>query len=257
MSERTTGKVAKVKSLAKAMDLFNYFTAQKPELGITELAELSGLLKSSVHNIVSTLEVCGFLEKNKLSGKYCLGVKILRLSNQFYLSNNARNFLRPHMERLCAETGENVYLATLNEGEVVYIDSVFPASSVFGGYIMGVTAPLYCTGVGKAILAFLDQNMIESVIAKGFRAFTPNTFRDGELLKKDLAVTRQRGYAIDNMEHEHGIKCVAVPLRTIQDKVVSALSLSGPSPRFTKERIEKYASLLFDIQHSVAGLILK
>lgn len=245
----------KVKSLAKALGLFDYFTQSHPERGITELAEMSGLLKSSTSNMVATLEACGFIERNPVSGKYRLGLKLLRLSNQLYVSHDLRNLLRPHMERLSSSTGENVYLATLNEGEVVYIDAVFPVGSYFARSIIGVSAPLYCTGVGKAIMAYLDDELINSVTARGFESFTPNTIRDAAVLKQELLATRERGYSIDNMEHEYGIKCVAVPLRDIRGVLVASMSISGPSPRFTDERMAQYVQMLFETQKMVKELM--
>lgn len=245
----------KVKSLAKALGLFNYFTLETPERGITELAELSGLLKSSVYNMVSTLCACGFLEKNEVSGKYRLGIKILQLSNQLYQSHDLRNLLRPYMERISAVTGESVYLATLNEDEVLYIDGVFPPGNYSARSIIGVKAPLYCTGVGKALMAYLPPSTIHRITDAGLKRFTPHTICDPSRLEIDLAATRSRGYSVDDMEHEYGIKCVAVPIKGIRDNIVASLSVSGPSLRFTESQISEHASLLLSIQKELKPLI--
>jgi len=255
MNELQESENVKVKSLGKALGLLDFFTQENPERGISELAELSGLLKSSVHNMVSTFEVYGFLEKNQGTGKYRLGIKLLRLSNNLYLSHDLRNLLRPRLEALSASTGENVYLAKMYEGQVVYVDAVYPPGSFSGRSILGIGAPLYCTGVGKAIMAELDGSQVDAIIAQGLMPYTPHTLVEGDALKKELAAGHERGYAIDDMEHEFGIRCVAVAIRNIRETVVGSVSVSGPSPRFTEERIKKLGAELMGLAEELRGLI--
>ncbi len=245
----------KVKSLAKALSLFGYFSIQEPELGITELSERSGLLKSSISNMVSTFCGYGFLEKNERSGKYRLGSKILELSHVMYQSHDLRTLVHPYLERISAETGENVYLGILSGDEVLYIDSVFPPGSYSARSIIGVKAPLYCTGIGKALLAFMPDSVTQHIIDKGLFRFTPNTLCDPVRLRADLNTIKDRGYAIDDMEHEYGIRCVAVPIRNIGNAVVASMSISGPSLRFTEETIARNASLLLEVQQELRPLI--
>jgi DNA-binding IclR family transcriptional regulator len=241
----------KVKSLYKAIKLLDYFSVDTPERGISELAELSGMYKSSVHNIATTLEKCGFLEKNEGSQKYRLGVKILQLNHTLYMTNDLRNTVRPYMEKISNHSQESVYFATPADLEVIYLDAVYPAGSFSAKSIIGIKAPLYCTGVGKALLAHLPQTDIDQVISRGLKSFTPNTFTDGDKLHLEMAETRERGYAIDNMEHEYGIKCVAVPIRNIRNEVIASISVSGPSLRFTDEKIQEYAALLLSVSREL------
>lgn len=252
MNEQTD---VKVKSLGKALGLLDFFTQECPERGISELAELSGLLKSSVHNMISTFEACGFVEKNQSTGKYRLGVKILRLSNSLYLSHDLRNLLRPRLEELSSAANENVYLTTLDDDKAIYVDAIYPPGRHSGRSIIGIDAPLHCTGVGKAIMAELDADHIDRIIARGLVAFTPNTIADGKRLRKDLAVTRSRGYAIDDMEHEFGIRCVAVAIKNIKGNVAGSVSISGPAPRITDERVLEFATMLKKVAEDFRGLV--
>jgi len=247
---------SKVKSLEKALKLLDFFTPQRPELGITELSNLSGLLKSSVHNMVSTFEVCGYLEKNIVTGKYRLGKRILILSNSLYSSNDVRLIVRPYMEKLSAQFGETVYFAQYMDGVVVYLDAVFTAQNMSSRQIIGMTAPMYCTGVGKAILAFLSKEQIQQVIDSGLIGFTEQTITTKDKLLKEFEVIRKNGYAIDNMEHEFGIKCVAAPIFNSTGKIVAALSLSGPSLRFSQERITELAGAIVAYSKEISKLIL-
>lgn len=236
----------KVKSLYKAVQLLFYFTEEDRELGITELAEKSGLLKSSIYNMLSTYEECGLVKRNPDTNKYYLGVRVLELSNQFYRNNDVRHVVKPHMREIADRVGETVYLAVVSSTEVIYLDGAFPSSSTGGRNMTGLKAPLYCTGIGKAMLAYGQESLADEVIAEGMFPFTQNTITDGDALKRELAMIRERGYAIDNMEHEYGIKCVAVPIRSSENRVVAAYSISGPSPRFDKARIEELAGMLLE-----------
>lgn len=245
----------KVKSLYKAIKLLDYFTLEAPERGISELAELSGMLKSSVHNIVTTFEKCGFLEKNTNNSKYRLGIKLMQLNNTLYMSNDLRKIVRPYLESISEFSNESVYFGILTEHEVIYLDTVYPKGTLAGRSIIGVRAPLYCTGIGKAILAYLPDEEIEQVISKGLVPFTQNTIIDRDKLLDEMMQIRKRGYSIDNMEHEYGIKCVAVPVRNIREKVVAAISISGPSLRFTDDKILEYSNFILNISRELKSRI--
>lgn len=244
---------AKVKSLYKAIQVLFFFTEADRELGVTELAEKSGLLKSTVHNILSTYEECGIVKRNPNTNKYHLGVRVLELSNHFYSNNDIREIMHPYMTQIADEEEECVYLAVIHGTEVIYVNAAFPSASTGGRNMTGVTAPTYCTGIGKAALAYEAETVIDQVIEEGLFSFTQNTITDGEQLKSELALIRQRGYSIDNMEHEYGVKCVAAPIRNREGKVVAAYSITGPSPRFGDCRIERLAALLISTAAKVSG----
>lgn len=234
----------KVKSLYKALKLLDMFDANHPERGINELAEASGMLKSSVYNIMSTFRQCGFIEKSRQTGKYGLGKKILQLSNILINTDQLRQTTKPYMDRLAKECGEVVYLARPEAPNVIYLDSSYPAGSMFARVISGVSAEMFCTGIGKAMLAFMGEAALDSVIAAGFKQYTPYTLTNADALKNDLEHTRRRGYAIDNMEHEYGIRCVAVPMRNYHGDIVAGLSISGPSLRVMDDRVTFFAEQL-------------
>ena len=236
----------KVKSLYKALILLDYFAGDKTEWGITELSKESGVLKTTVYNILSTYEAYGILEHDLKTNKYKLGYKILELSNQLYRNNDIRLMIRPIMEELEKETGENIYLAKLYQNEVIYLEALFSMGGISGRNIVGIKAPAYCTGIGKAQLAFQPEEVIDDIIAEGLTPYTDTTITNGEELKKELELIRKRGYAVDNMEHEYGVRCVAAPIYDYEGNVIAACSISGPSLRFTKEKEEKYAQLLLD-----------
>lgn len=236
----------KVKSLYKAIKLLDYFSISHPERGVSELAELSGMLKSSIYNIMSTYEECGILEKNPKTCQYHLGLKILALSNVISQDDVFSEIIRPYMEELSEHTGETVFLATPYGNNIIYREAAFPNHSISVRAIKGVVAPMYCTSLGKAILSCMDSEHIDRVIAEGMEPFTPFTIIDPQAFRDEVEKIRRQGYSIDNMEHEYGIKCVGVPIKNGNEQVIGAISLSGPSLRFNDDKMIEYISLLFD-----------
>ncbi len=245
----------KVRSLYKAIKLLDYFNSAHPERGISELAELSGMLKSSIYNIMSTFESCGVIEKNPKTSQYRLGLKILELSNVLSQDDVFWQIIRPFMEELTEETGETVFLATPYGTNIIYREAAFPKHAISARAIKGVVAPMYCTSLGKAILSCMDPSMTEQVIAAGMAPFTPYTITDPQTFREEISRIRTLGYSVDNMEHEYGIKCVGVPLCNERSQVIGGISLSGPSLRFNEQQIVEYAKLLGERAHQIRNRI--
>lgn len=234
----------KVKSLQKAIEILNCFTVKK-SWGVTELSEYLGLNKSNVHSILSTYRAMEYLEQDPETGKYQMGMAVYRLSHALKDNLIIVNIALPYMQELADYSGERVYLAIPHKDEAVYLSSTYPQEAVYlMRTIMGETAKMYCTGIGKAMMAYLPAAEQEFCLNQKLEAFTESTITDPEVLKKDLAQIRARGYAVDNMEHEYGIKCVAVPVLNKQGGVEGAISISGPSLRFDEDRIRELSEIL-------------
>lgn len=234
----------KVKSLQKAIEILNCFI-KKGSWGVTELSDYLNLNKSNVHSILSTFKAMEYLEQDPETGKYQLGMAVYRLSHALKDNLIIVNIALPYMQELADYSGERVYLAIPHKDEVIYVSSTYPQEAVYlMRTIMGETAKMYCTGIGKAMMAFLTKEELEFCLNQKFEAFTECTITDPEELKLELDRIRIQGYAVDNMEHEYGIKCVAVPIINRQGGVEGAISISGPSLRFDDDRIEELATIL-------------
>lgn len=233
-----------IKSLYKALKILECFTAEKPELGITEISESLGLYKSNVHSVLSTFQKVGYIEKNHTTGKYRLGMKVLELSHVINGNNNFRKMLLPCMQTVSNVTNENVYLGMCKDDEVLYLDSCCPPNSALGRSIQGERIPLYCTGIGKAILAFLPQDKVNNILSSKLKRFTENTIADKTILNRELETIRDNGYSIDNMEHEFGIKCVGMPIFDENSNVIAGIGVLGPSLRFNDHNTEFFVKTL-------------
>jgi len=235
---------AKVKTLKKSLDILECFTIATPELGISEISERLELYKSNVHNIISTFEQGGYIERNPETGKYRLGTKILELSYIINANLGLHNAIHPPMSALSGEINEVVYFAVPKGPRVMYLEGVYPVNSFNARSMVGETAEMYCTSIGKAILAYLPPDQaIKAISEQSMIKHTANTITERGALLDELEAIRKRGYSIDNMEHEFGIKCVGVPVFRRGGSLLGAMSVSGPSPRL-EEKIEEYAAKL-------------
>jgi len=230
------GKI--INSIDRTLKILQLFSLQKPEWGVSEISKELNLYKSCIHNTLYTLLNRGFVNQNPNNGKYRLSIKFFELGSVVLENIDLRKIVHPYLEQLSQEFNETVHLGILSEGEVISIEQERSNQSLQPQIYIGKRAPLHCTGVGKSLLAFLETERIEQVIReKGLKKFTDNTITDADQLKKELQQIRKQGYAIDNMEHEPGVRCIAVPIKDYQSKVIASLSLSGPEFRINKEKI--------------------
>lgn len=233
-----------VKSLVRALQVLECFSQKEPELGVTEIARKLGMQKSTIFNILSTFQETGYLTKNTANNKYQLGYKLLHLGYIVSSRMSIRQDFLPHMKEIANATGEVCYLGLLDELEVLYVEAVYPFTQIQSRNILGERAPLYCTGLGKCMLANLDEETIREVLSRPMPGFTKCTITDPDVLRNELEEIRRNGYAVDNMEHEFGIRCVAVPFFGLDGNVIGAVSVSGPSPRFDPPAIIRSASII-------------
>ena len=227
------------------------FSQRHPERGVTEIAEFLGLHKSTVHGILMTLENRGFIEKSPQSGKYRLGLRLLDLGTMKRESLEVVKIAHPILVDLAEKTQETVHLAIYDHGDVVYIDKIEPHNAVKIISYIGKRNPVYCTGVGKCLLAYQDENEVQRIIQKGLTRMTPFTITEEKNLMEELLTVRREGIAFDREEIDIGIVCAASPVRDYKGRVIAAVSVSAPTFRIAKENLDS----LVEPVHSAAVLI--
>ncbi len=145
-----------------------------------------------------------------------------------------------------------MHLAQLDNGQVLYVDKRNARRPVEMFSDAGKVGPAYCTGVGKAMLAHLPPDELETALSQqSFHRFTPNTMTDAQALRAELEAIRARGHAFDREEHEPGIICIAMPILTRAGRVLGALSVTGSTSRMTLEELEELAP---DLRTTVADI---
>jgi DNA-binding IclR family transcriptional regulator len=234
-----------IQSVAKALRIVDALAEAGKELALGEIAKKLGLPKSTAHGLLSTLCSFGYVEQSVFTGKYKLGLQLLKLGSIVAHNLDLRAVAAPYIQRLVDMTRETVHLTILDKGEVLCIDKRESPESLRMVSRVGMRLPAHCTGVGKVLLAFLPLSEAKKIIAvKGLPRFTKNTITDPNILEAELAKVRVQGYAIDNEEIMDGLRCVAAPIRDYCGKVYAAISISGPVSRLKEERLELAIELI-------------
>lgn len=231
--------------VVRAAVLLKAFSASTPDLGVTDLARQLGLHKSTVHRLLVTLEREGFVAQEPITGRYRLGLALFKLGSLVVNSADLLQIARPCLEEMHRACGEAVHLAILDEGEVVYIDKIESTRRVRMYSQVGRRAPAHCTGLGKALLAALPDNLLEQVIQRrGLGPYTARTITSADALRDHLALVRQRGYAVDAGEHEELIRCAAAPVYDHAASAVAAVSIATVGVEVESPRFEEYTALV-------------
>jgi DNA-binding IclR family transcriptional regulator len=228
-----------IQAVDHALDLLEQFHDDVDELGVTELSKRLKLHKNNVFRLLATLESRNYIEQNRVTENYRLGLKTLELGQTFIKQMGLLRQSRPVLESLVRECNETTYVAILKEFHIVYLDAVETDLTVRVVPRVGSRLPAYCTAAGKIQLAFMTDEELDNYLpGKEMKRYTANTIISREELKKHLKVVAEQGYAVDNEELDVGVRCVSAPIRDYTRRIIGAVSISGPSMRFTDERID-------------------
>ncbi len=229
-----------IQSVSHALDLLEQFHEEIDELGVTELSKRLNLHKNNVFRLLATLESRGYIEQNKVTENYRLGLKTLELGQTFVKQMGLLRQSRPVLEEMVRECNETSYVAILKDFYIIYLDVVETDLTVRVVPRVGSRLPAYCTAAGKVQIAYLNEEELEQYIPqKELKAYTPHTLTDRDELMRNLKTVAETGYAIDDEELDVGVRCVSAPIRDYTRRIVGAVSISGPSMRLSLERIDK------------------
>ncbi len=241
MSKAKEGDTKRLSSVANAMRLLKAFSDEEYEIGLSQLAKQLNLAKSTVHRLASTLIGADMLEQTRETGKYRLGMALFEMGTLVRRQMDFSTEARPFLTMLRDTTGETVHLAILEHASIIYINYLASRQVIRMSTELGMRKPAYCTGEGKALMAFQSAESIEQIIRGGLAQRTVKTIIDPAALRKELAAIRTRGYAIDDEESEAGMRCIAAPVRDSAGKVIAATGVAGPTQRLTKKKLMAYA----------------
>ena len=229
-----------IKSVVNGLDLLEEFSGDARELGVTELSKRLGLHKNNVFRLLATLEHKGYIEQNKETENYRLGLKSLELGQTYLRQVGLIRQARPILEDLAKKIGENAGLGIIRENSVVFLDVIEADQTVRVASRIGWRLPLYCAAVGKVQIAFKSETEIESLVNwQDLKKFTEKTITDKDTFMKHIRQVKEQGYAIDDEEYERGVRCVAAPIFDYTRNVVAGISVQGPAFRVTDEGLER------------------
>ncbi len=225
-----------ISALSKGLAILRLFTQESPVLSLTDIVNATQMTKSTAFRVLSTLEDEGYLARDE-ARRYRPGVRVLELGFAALRGLDTLHVARPHLEQLARETSETVSLAVLDGEEIVYVDRVRNRAIVGLLFDIGSRAPAHCTGLGKALLAELEDSELSQILEHPLEEYTEYTITDPDDLRADLELARDRGYALNDQELAIGLRTIAAPIRRPLSQV-AALGISGPVTSMTPERIE-------------------
>lgn len=226
------------KALVKGLALVDVVAANPGGLRLADLVQASGTPKATLLRLLEALVNAHVLSVDA-HGVYRLGPQCVAWGAAYLASVDLRGAAADVLARLADTSGETCHLGILDGLRVLYLDKVDSPHAVRMVSRIGSRSPLYCTALGKAMLARLDEATFDEVVAAGLEPRTDNTITDVELLLRDLAQTRRRGYAVDDVENEEGVRCVGSAIFDDTGRVVAAISVAGPAFRMGRQRIEQ------------------
>jgi DNA-binding IclR family transcriptional regulator len=242
-------------AIVKAVEILEYLAEKSEPQGVSEIGRALDMNRATVYKLLETLQVVRFVEKLERDATYRLGLGLARLAHRALQQMDVVQAAQPALEWLNEQTQETVHLGVLDENVVVYAAKLESKQAVRMYSKLGNASPLYCTGIGKAILSTFDELALNRYLkAVELRRYTDHTITDREALKEELQRIRARGYAIDNCEHEPEVRCVAAPLYK-QGVLYGAFSVSAPSYRMDDETIARYLPMVRQCQEMILARV--
>jgi IclR family pca regulon transcriptional regulator len=230
-----------VNSLARGLSILESFEEENPVMGIAELARKTHLPKSTVHRLIQTLCVLGYVIPDGISNKYMLGPKVLDLGFTVLSSLDLRDVAAPYLRSLSESSGETVNLAILDGWQLVYVERLKTHQIININLHIGSRLELYNTSMGKVLAAFQSEEWLSKYLQ--YLQHMPNAkthIREGgKFFRKILEDVRDKGYAVNNEELAPGLRSVAAPVKNRQGVVVGAVNIAVSSGLFSMERLKK------------------
>lgn len=246
-----------VKSINRVLDLVETLAEHPRGLLLSDISNFVALPKSTVHRLLLSLINRGYVAKEPVSGKYQLTMRMFEIGSRAYDVLNIMTIARPYCEHLADMTGEIVHLVKRDANDVVYLFKLDSSSaSIRTASAVGLRGKMYCTGVGKAILANLPTDEVHAIwAASEIERFTSTTITDWDVLVSELKRAKTIGYALDNEEHEVGIRCIAAPILDFSGKPTYAMSISAPAARLGDAEISNFAAVLVSSTREISRFL--
>lgn len=241
-----------IRAVDRALDILLCFTRQKPRLSLTQIAEQVDLNKSTVHRLLGTLEQRRFVQRDYSTGLYQLGIRMLQMAYLTLEHNDLRKFAIPYLKRLCDQHLETITLAILDGADVVFLDVIESPRRVKLAANTGQRLPAFATAAGKAMLAFLPEEKVRTILDLGMQPFTQKTIQSQEFYINSLSLIREQGFAIAEQEYEEGINAVSAPILDSSGLPKAAITVAGPSYRLTGTRMSEIGPTVVETAKEIA-----
>lgn len=245
--ENTTPSLQSVEQALLLLEML----AERGEAGVSDIARALGRSPSGAFRLLTTLQRRGYVEQEKASRKYRIGVRLFQLSAAYEKTLDVRSVAHPHMVELVRRSGQMAHLAIFQRDGAVNIHTVESSEAVSVHLSIGTWSAAYATATGKALLAFQPGHVVDRVIESGLQQFGPGTITDPDALRAELQEVRRRGYALNVAGWRPGVWAVGAPIRNRHTQVIAAMSLASP---LTQVDAERSARLTDWVQQTTDGI---
>lgn len=246
ISMTSTQKQSIIFSAQKLIDILEIIAEAKSSKTVNDVVDICGMSRPNAYRYLMTLQNNGYVLQND-DGSYHLGPKLLYLAKQYLNQFNWLQAAQDIMKELSQTSNETVHMGILDETEIVYMARVDSPQSIRMFSEIGSRNPVHCTAMGKALLAFMDNNLRESILSQiDLEPKTKNTITDVNELRNELEIIKKNGYAIDDIENEDGVRCIGTVINNAYGQAVCALSISGPAFRLNLENLKDLSVPLMD-----------
>lgn len=240
-------------TVAKALEVLDLVAGHGRPVRFSDLLDQSPYPKATLYRLLQTLVGQGMLAFDADRATYSLGIRLVRLAHVAWQQSSLAPIARPYLDQLSSEVGETVHLAQLDHAQVLYVDKRNAREPIPMYSQAGKVGPAYCTGVGKAMLAFLPVESLPAILAQqSWHRFTSKTLTTPEAMLAELDLIRARGFAFDDEEHEPGIICVALPILSSRGGVLGALSVTSTTARMSLAKLEDLVPKVQSIAQTIA-----
>lgn len=250
-------KSIKNQSVERTFQIIEVMAKERNNMRLLDIAQKVQLPTSTVIRYLATLMSYNYVRQDPETLRYSLSLKFCQIAYMISSQFSIRTIARPYLIKLSNICRESTCLAQEEDMRVLYIDTVDGPDNMLKTFQrIGKNAPLHCTGVGKLLLLNYDDEKLDSLIEKyGLPSVTPNTITNKKDLIEELCKVRNNNYAIDDEECEIGARCVAAPIRDYTNKVIAAVSVSGPTNRMTMKRIDEIKEYITDFADQISNTL--
>jgi IclR family transcriptional regulator, KDG regulon repressor len=239
-----------VRAVERAMEILSCFTRDNPALTLTEIAELVRISKSTVHRLLATLEGRRFITRDRSTGIYRLGFQFIEMAS--LVDMDLQHWSLPYLQHLSTSCGETVDLAVLDGASMIYLQVIESQQRVKLAVAIGQRLPAYCTASGKAFLAFLPTEQVNTILRGEFLKYTERTPTSLAAVHEALRAARAQGFAISEQEYEQDINAVAAPILSQAQHPIAVVAVAGPSYRLTSDRMLDLGQTLRGVTEAIA-----
>lgn len=242
----------RIQSYQRMRDVLKCFSMGRRRLTIAQISEVTALPRPTVHRILGALKEIGFIEQDHKGSDYMLGIGLIELGTLSLSNMDIHRQAQPFLDELARQSGSSAHLGVFNGETVIVVERESFEEPRRKLQSRIEEAPIYCTGVGKAVGAYLPKEITRRILKGGMRLYTTNTIATIELLEREYAQIRARGYSLDNEELTPFVRCVAAPIRNSSGRVLASISLSGYSDRMTPDRQLELSSVVLNAATAIS-----